>query len=68
MTWDELKEEAKKMGDKCHAEDIIHLYKQGLDITIYKYGSVSIRDGYGNDVCIENRTLDKMLAIMKALQ
>ena len=68
MTWEELKEEAKKMGDTCHAEDIIHLYKHELDITVYKYGTLSIRDVYGNDVCIGNRIPDQMLAIMKALQ
>ena len=68
MTWEELKEKAKEMGDKCHAEDIIHLYKQELDITVYKYGTVSIRDGYGNDVCIGNRTPEQMLMIMKGLE
>lgn len=68
MTWSELKEESKKMGDTCNAEDIIHLYKQELDITVFKYGTFSIIDRYGNDVCIVNRTPDQMWQIMKALQ
>jgi len=68
MTWDELKEEAKKMGNKCKAENIISFKKNGLYFNCYKYGSISIADTRANDITVKDRTPDQMYAIMKALQ
>ena len=68
MDWNQLKEEAKKMGDKIKAENIISFKKNGLYFNCYKYGSISIADARGNDICVKDRTPDQMLAIMKALQ
>lgn len=71
MTWDELKEEAKKMGNFFGAsEDSICVGKLEFD----KDGGIYINPFYLDDeidvnFCIESdRTYDEMFAIMKALQ
>jgi len=68
MTWEELKEEAKKMGYDVSDGNTIHTYTIYLDVYIYDYGTVSLKDGWGAEVYIEHRTPEQMLAIMKALQ
>lgn len=66
MTWEELKEEAKKMG-----------YKEHQDIETVGYGNGIIIDGVCNgrnyidergNVYLHGLTPDQMLAIMKAIQ
>jgi hypothetical protein len=76
MTWDELKEEAKKMD----AEIYINPYDNNFEridyksICFFKSGTVSASDDapsdrvYGKIYLEDNRTPDQMLAIMKALQ
>lgn len=70
MTWDELKEEAKKMdtilfgGGKMG--EIIAFIDAEKDADIYFYESGRIE--VGNMVVARNRTPDQMFAIMKALQ
>ena len=74
MTWQELKEEAKKMGAKIY----ISPYGDGFERIDYKNimltnkGDVVVEGRfYDMDVTVdlaENRTTDQMLAIMKALQ
>lgn len=65
MTFEELKEEAKKMGADVDTEDITFESADGWTCTTYwKDGDISM-----NEVLIaEHRTPDQMLAIMKALQ
>ena len=75
MTWDELKEEAKKMGyklEKYYTEELVKQVSEEVYVTFSEYGSVvsTYKEGY---VCVditisEHRTPDQMLAIMKALQ
>lgn len=61
MTWEELKEEAKKMGyvqgpwEDCIANGLFEFYKSG-GIVVF------------GEVIAKHRTPDQMLAIMKALQ
>jgi len=74
MTWEELKEEAKKMGAKIY----ISPYGDGFEridyknITLTNKGDVVVEGRfYDMDVTVdlaENRTPDQMLDIMKALQ
>lgn len=68
MDWNKLKEEAKKMGADISGGDDIHTYTLNLDVYIYGYGTISLKDGWGAEVYIRHRTPDQMLAIMKALQ
>ena len=74
MTWEELKEEAKKMGAKIY----ISPYGDGFEridyknITLNNAGYISVADTvWGIDIVAtlaKHRTPDQMLAIMKALQ
>lgn len=66
MTWEELKEEVKKMG-----------YKEHQDIEAVGYGNGIIIDGFCNgrnyfdergNCCLHGLNPDQMLAIIKALQ
>ena len=61
MTWEELKEEAKKMGyeitDTC-------IYKSYIGLYFYKDGRIS----HNYETIAHKRSYDQMLAIMKALQ
>ena len=58
MTWEELKQKAKEMGDKNKSEDIIHIKRDGIYFTCFRYGSFSIMDGRGSDINFTNRTPD----------
>lgn len=65
MTWEELKEEAKKMGANEN------IFEDAIFLSIFmfcKEGSCFTEDGYPNNPFSVNRTPDQMLAIMKALQ
>ena len=61
MTWEELKEEAKKMGyvqgiwEDCITNGLFEFYKGG-DIVVF------------GDIIAKKRTPDQMYAIMEALQ
>ena len=68
MTWEELKEKGKELGDKNKTNDIIHIKKNGLYFCLFRYGSISIMDGRGSDITVINRTPDQMWQIMEALQ
>lgn len=61
MTWEELKEEAKKMGYKTTDSCIYNSY-----VGIYFYKDGRIKHDY--ETIAYKRTPDQMLAIMKALQ
>ena len=66
MTWDELKEEAKKMG---YDSDIDYTGEEFLRYGNYCFRKSGVIDNgmvYAN--IAHNRTHDQMLAIMKALQ
>ena len=69
MTWEELKEEAKKMGLKVHRLWIIDKKEW---ITYYENGTVDLDFEWDEQTrtlpLAKNRTPDQMLAIMKALQ
>ena len=70
MTWEELKEEAKKMGyslevDYTHSE---FLYKYTSEKRYCFRQEGAIDDGRYYGIIAEDRTPDQMLAIMKALQ
>lgn len=76
MTWQELKEEAKKMGYvECakfpYDKKVIALVNEDLEIAFYRDGVVEC-NAYNDDCCgrpfTYNRTIKQMLAIMKALQ
>ena len=68
MTWEELKEKAKGMGDRCKDENIISFKKHGLYFNCYKYGSISIADTRANDITVKDRTPEQMLMIMRGLE
>ena len=61
MTWEELKEEAKKMG--ADVEIFGEFISMG-DVFFWNNGEVNIL----GKVIAKDRTPDQMLAIMKALQ
>lgn len=61
MTWDELKEEAKKMG-VC--VEIFGEFIAMGDVYFWNNGEVNIL----GEVIAKDRTPEQMLAIMKALQ
>ena len=63
MTWQELKEEAKKMGYQDKGEELVK-YVDGKAIRFFVEGHVFC---FSNIIARE-RTPDQMLAIMKALQ
>lgn len=69
MTWEELKEEAKKMGLEVHRLWIIDKKEW---ITYYENGNVDLDFEWNEQTrtlpFAKNRTPDQMLAIMKALQ
>lgn len=74
MTWEELKEEAKKIGATIY----ISPYGDGFEridyknITLNNNGDVSVADTvFGIDIIAsfaKNRTTNQMLAIIKARQ
>ena len=66
MTWEELKEEAKKMRWIHYDADIDCFYYNELQFN--KDGTLRIWDGFMYHILAEHRTPDQMLAIMKALQ
>lgn len=66
ISWEELKEEAKKMGWIHYDGDIDCIYYRGLQFN--KDGTLRIWDGLFYHKWAEHRTPDQMLAIMKALQ
>lgn len=76
MTWEELTEEAKKMGYSLNTEHVWHFLckEQSEDATIlfYKSGIIEYQlDGEKSYTKIEissDRTPEEMLAVMKALQ
>ena len=78
MTWDELKEEAKKMGAEIRESEFGTWdikYKEltfswgGTISTQYSYYDSEYDENYQDDKIIaEERNADQMLAIMKALQ
>ena len=68
MNWEELKEKAKEMGDKCKAENIIHIKKNRLYLCCFKYGDISIADTRANDITVKDRTPEQMLMIMRGLE
>jgi len=69
MTWEELKEEAKKMGMEVHRFWIIDKKEW---MTYYKDGTVDLDFEWNEQTrtlpFAKNRKPDQMLAIMKALQ
>lgn len=71
MTWEELKEEAKKMGaiieDDCSIRDVV-IFLGGIGYT--HKGHIITWSQYSAEFIslAHNRTPDQMLAIMKALQ
>ena len=65
MTWEELKEKAKEMGYEENACGDALFYKEFM---FCKEGLCYTCDGYPSKPFARNRTLDQMLAIMKALQ
>lgn len=71
MDWNQLKEEAKKMGYKWgvyfNGKEYLVSTTETI-ITLSEIGTIDIKDGYGNEVMFHNRTPYQMLAIMKALQ
>ena len=68
MTWEELKEEAKKLGYHFGYDDSKE-YLIETDIAFTKGGTIYIvLDEYKRYVLKRRRTPDQMLAIMKALQ
>lgn len=67
MTWEELKEEAKKMGcedgvDPIHDSFILDTF------VFYKGGWIYVVNNGEESLLSSGRTNDDMLAIMKALQ
>ena len=76
MTWEELKEEAKKMGAFIGSPSSIDVdYFRFGDLIFNKTGKIILNDtSYDEDVCSVNHLIaidrkpDQMLAIMKALQ
>ena len=68
MTWDELKEEAKKMGYRCYGK-LSEKLTNGKYVFFQDSGNVFFTDKNQLAICFAtDRTPDQMLAIMKALQ
>ena len=69
MTWEELKEEAKKMGAHCSKDSIYFSHLEfDEDGGIY-LDPFCLDDEVDVNFCISSdRSPDEMLAIMKALQ
>lgn len=79
MTWEELREEAKKMGGKVYNQPDLIFFKipysvnRGVEsLCLEKNGDVRIvyeeKGCVGSMILSQNRTPDQMFAIMKALQ
>ena len=65
LSWEELKEEAKKMGALIYKDEICFEYDGGeLYISYWNDGRVEA----DLTIIAQHRTPDQMLAIMKALQ
>lgn len=68
MTWDELKEEAKKMGAKIYISPYDDFERIDFkNVYLNKNGQIAVQDE-NLAMLSEDRTTDQMLAIMKALQ
>ena len=68
MTWEELKEEAKKMGYSDYAHPYLNAIEKD-EFVFYKGGWIYIDKKDVDEVLLSSgRTYDQMLAIMKALQ
>ena len=68
MTWEELKEEAKKMGYHCY-DKLSEKLTNGKYMFFQDTGNVFFTDKYQLAICFAtDRTPDQMLAIMKAPQ
>ena len=71
MTWDELKEKAKKMGYKwgvyLNGKEYLVSTTETI-ITLSEIGTIEIKDDYENEVMFHNRTPDQMWQIMEALK
>lgn len=79
MTWEELKEESKKMGCKVYNQPDLICFKipysvnKGVEsLHFEKNGDVRIvyeeKGCFGSMIFSQDRTPDQMLAIMKALE
>lgn len=67
MTWEELKEEAKKMGWQTSESFVFN--NEYFDIVMHEDGKIEVSDQCGGSWYLStDRTPDQMLAIMKALQ
>lgn len=68
MTWEELKEEAKKMGYHCYGK-LSEKLTNGKYVFFEDSGNVFLTDKNQLAICFAtDRDCDQMLAIMKALQ
>lgn len=68
MTWDELKEEAKKMGAEIYTSPYDDFERIDFkNVYLNKNGQIAVQDE-NLAMLSEDRTPDQMLAIMKALQ
>ena len=74
MTWEELKEKAKKLGYRLREDDgdapyldsiIEYLENDSVDMTFYDDGLIETNFG---SIVAENRTHDQMYQIMLALR
>lgn len=70
MTWEELKEEAKKMGYEVTGTTLggEYLHKGSFEFTEYGRFNIRLDDAYSIYIVAIKRNCDQMLAIMKALQ
>ena len=72
MTWDELKEEAKKMGyneEPILENGIVWITKKRLSFDLcFNNDGMVLLDGDEEYILAKDRTPSQMLAIMKALQ
>lgn len=65
MTWEELKEEAKKMGCYIFLKDAFCMEFSDTEFSFYKNGDIIVNHDTYLKRCV---SYDQMLAIMKALQ
>lgn len=73
MTWEELKEEAKKMGASFYISPFGDNFER-IGFKNVKFFNdngekyIAVETKCGHEIFAEHRTPDQMLAIMKALQ
>ena len=71
MTWEELKEEAKKMGYKwgvyLNGKEYLVSTTETI-ITLSEIGTIEIKDDYENEVMFHKRTPEQMFMIMRGLE